>query len=158
MNITVESLQNNQNINDIKYQDLKLDLQFDYTRNNEFLKKNEVKDVKVSLNLDAIRNSLFNLFNTNKGEKLLNPYFGLSLTQYLFEPLSKSVAEQIGTDIATGIKLFEPRVILSQPVGINIDYDSNQYDITIIVDIPQINANDISFNGVLNTRGFIFAK
>ena len=47
------------------YTDLKLDLEFDYTKNNELLKRKEIKDIKIDYDYAAIRNSIFNLGDCN---------------------------------------------------------------------------------------------
>ena len=70
-------------VSDALYRDLKLDLQVNYTQNTQLEKKRERKDIQVEQDLGAIKKSLFNLFTTIPGQKILNPVYGLNLTQYL---------------------------------------------------------------------------
>ena len=138
------------------YTDLKLDLEFDFTRNNEFLKRREIRDLRIDYDYAAIRNSIYNLFNTIPGQKILNPYFGLNLVQYIFQPLSEVLANNIGNDILKGLTSFEPRVQV-QRINVAVDEPNAQYIITLIVSMPTIKT-DTSFKlvGSLNNSGFRF--
>ena len=91
------------------YTDLHLDLD---VNKNIGLGTNVVasSDMTVDNDLDAIKNSIKNIFTTKKGQKILNPQFGCSLDQYLFEPVNAAYGKAIGDDILYNIEKFEPRI------------------------------------------------
>ena len=137
------------------YSDLKLDLQFDYTRNNELLKNKEIKDSVNSLDFDANRNSIFNLFTTIPGQKILNPAYGLSLAQYLFEGVSQNNGYLIAQEIVEGINKYEPRVYVNN-VDVVVNVDQQQYDITLTITVPRITNQSFRLIGTLSNSGFYF--
>jgi phage baseplate assembly protein W len=140
------------------YSDLTLDLEFGYTKSNELLKLNEVRDLKLSYNYNAIKNSIFNLFNTPKGQKPLNPEFGLNINRYLFNGLSESIAYVIGNDILDNLSRFEPRVKVLN-VDVAVDEPKFQYIITLVVVVPNIKKdNKIKLVGTLSNSGFTFTN
>lgn len=164
-------------ISKFKYSDLFLDFQLNYTRSTELFKQEEVKDLIISYDYEAIRNSLYNLFTTIPGQKLLNPYFGLNIMKYVFEPCTKDTAELIGEELHEGIIKFEPRVEVKKiqvtalinrqtraadpksPVDIRFsqaDADFNQYNINIIINVPTIGPKSFTLVGTLNNSGFFF--
>lgn len=155
MSIRIESIQDVTNINDLKYQDLKLDFEYSYTQNSEFLKKNEIIDLKVDYDLNAVKNSLRNMFITNRGEKLLNPYFGIGLASFVFDQATQSTAKIIGDAILTNINTFEPRVQVNK-VNVIANEDDNSYTINIIMSVPQLKAELVNLIGLLNNKGFTF--
>ena len=155
MSIRIESIKDVTNINDLKYQDLKLDFEYSYTQNSEFLKKNEIIDLKVDYDLNAVKNSLRNMFITNRGEKLLNPYFGIGLSSFVFDQVTQSTAKIIGDAILTNINTFEPRVQVNR-VNVIANEDDNSYTINIIVSVPQLKAELVNLIGLLNNKGFTF--
>lgn len=135
------------------YSDIKLDLTFDYVINNELLKKKQIKDAVNSLDYDAIKNSIVSLFTTIPGQKILNPYFGLNLVKYLFEPVNEDIAANIANDINTGITTYEPRVrIRNLVVGYSIE--NQEYVITLTITVPQINNQSFQLVGTLSNSGF----
>ena len=156
MSIKIESIKNVTNVNDLKYQDLKLDFEYTYTQNSEFLKKNEIIDLKVDYDLNAIKNSLRNMFLTNRGEKLLNPYFGIGLANFVFDQVTQSTAKAIGDAILSNITTFEPRVQVNK-VNVIANEDDNSYIINIILSVPQLKAELVNLTGLLNNKGFNFA-
>jgi phage baseplate assembly protein W len=87
-------------------------------------------DILVSNDDDAIRNSLYNIFTTKKGQKILNPEFGASLDQYLFDKVNNFVGQSLGQNIFDTIKRYEPRINI-----ISVDVypfpDLNQYNVKI---------------------------
>ncbi|NBO99672.1 MAG: hypothetical protein EBU90_06035 [Proteobacteria bacterium] len=137
------------------YKDLSLDLKLNYTQNTQLLKRREIKDIQASLDVGAIKNSLFNLFTTMPGQKILNPIYGLNLTQYLFVPISVTQAQIIGESIFTGIRRFEPRVQVER-VNVETDYDNNQYNIFMIINVPSLNIQGFGLKGVLSESGYYF--
>jgi len=155
MSIKIESLSNLVNVADLKYQDLKLDLEYTYTQNPEFKKVNEIKDLKVDYDINAIKNSLRNLFLTNRGEKLLNPYFGIGLGNYVFSQVTEATAAEIGNSILQNIKIFEPRVEVNN-INVISNPDDNSYTINLTLNIPQLKGALLNLVGKLNNTGFSF--
>jgi len=127
-----------------------------YTQNNELQREEEIIDIKADYNLGAIRNSLLNLFNTVPGQKILNPYFGLNLLQYIFEECSENTAQLIGNQIASGTTTFEPRVTLKK-VQVLADPDNHQYVVNIVITVPTLGSSSFQLNGILSTSGFAFS-
>jgi phage baseplate assembly protein W len=87
-------------------------------------------DILVSNDDDAIRNSLYNIFTTKKGQKILNPEFGASLDQFLFDSVNSFVGNSLGQNIIETISKYEPRIKVT-----NVDVypmpDLNQYNVKI---------------------------
>lgn len=137
------------------FKDLLLDLKVDYTKNTQLLKKREVKDIQISEDLGAIKNSLFNLFTTMPGQKILNPIYGLNLTQYLFVPISQTQARIIGETILKGVQKYEPRILIKK-LNIEVDPDNNQYNIFMLINVPVLNITGVSLKGVLSESGYYF--
>ena len=111
-------------------------------------------DLKASVDEHAILNSLKNIFNTTPGEKILNPTFGVSLTQWLFEPVSEFAAREIGEAILEGVTNFEPRVQMNN-VTVVADPEKSQYIIKLSMTIPTLNITK-QYSAVLNSPGFDF--
>lgn len=130
------------------------DLHLDFTKDGEFStvlnKKIEGNDIKVDYDELAIRNSLINLFNTKPGQRFLFPLYGLDLSSHVFEAVDDVNGQVIGEKIVRCIKTFEPRVTLKQ-CRIIAQPDDNQYEITIIVEIPILNTST-NINIVLDTK------
>jgi phage baseplate assembly protein W len=81
----------------------------------------------VDTDEEAIKNSIRNIFSIRKGDKLLNPDFGSSLEQYLFEPVSEVYARAIADDILNTLETYEPRIEVTK-VTIVPKHDDNQYE------------------------------
>lgn len=139
--------------NPFTYSDLHLDLQYEYLVNQELQRAYEITDVVVDYDLGAIRNSLVNLFLTIPGQKILNPFFGLNLAQYIFQPCDEDTAFLIGQEIQKGIGTFEPRVKLDL-VRVVAKPDSNVFNITISVSVPTLNGSSFQIAGTLSNSGF----
>ncbi len=133
------------------YSDLHLDIVEDKSATNTAL-----RDIKADYDLAAIKNSLRNLFNTTPGQKLLNPAYGLSLMQFLFEPVSQSISTLIGDTILKGLNQYEPRVIVER-IYVNGIPDDNSYIITLIISIPSLNILQVNIDAQLNNTGFSVA-
>lgn len=145
-----------------------VDLHLDFTIEKSIgigLNAVQSKDILVDTNIEAVKNSIKNIFTTKKGEKVLNPSFGCSLEQFLFEPVTQLGGRAIGDTIYDGITQFEPRVevikvnVQTSPystpkVMMNGNFlsmvNSNQteeeigpgYGITVIYTLKEINRQD----------------
>lgn len=138
----------NTNQHNIVYRDLHLDIAKLYTNNDELHKLNEITDIVTDVNNNAIRNSIYNILSTMPGQKILNPEFGLNLTQWLFTNLSETNASLIKFKISQQISRYEPRVTLDK-VEVVPDYENNQYNISIYF-------NNITFNLTLSETGLTY--
>jgi phage baseplate assembly protein W len=65
---------------------------------------------------DVVKQDLLNQLNTRKGERLMNPTFGTSIWDLIYEPLTPDVKAVIATDL-NRILTSDPRLI---PTNINI--------------------------------------
>ena len=137
------------------YADLHLDLNYNVSTSNELFQKPQINDLKLDYDINAIKNSLNNLFTTTPGEKVLNPEYGLDLRQYLFLPATKDVAKSIRDEMYMQIGRFEPRVKVSN-IHITILEDVNEFDITLLINIPSLDVINISLFGTLNNSGYVF--
>lgn len=137
------------------YADLHLDLQEEKIlnkRNNNITVTKS--DIKVSYNLAAIKNSLYNLFTTKKGQRPLNPGWGLSLEQYLFEPISAEVAYKIGTDIEEQLKT-DTRFTASK-INVFVQPDEG-YNIELAIYVPYLSIDTVLYLSV-NTQNGVTMK
>jgi len=77
-------------------------------------------DIQILNDVDAVNQGLRILLETHLGNRpgIENEYFGLSIKKYLFNELSFSIAETMGTEIGRQIRKFEPRINVE---GINVD-------------------------------------
>ena len=153
-NISINSLKKRDKTEQgFTYSDLKLDLQFNYTINNELLKNKEIKDSINSFDYDAIKNSIVNIFTTIPGQKLLNPYFGLNLAKYLFEPVNEETAAVIANDIIFGLNTYEPRIIIRN-LDVLYSEENQTYTIGLTFTVPQIKNKELKLVGTLSNSGF----
>ena len=139
------------------YKDVKLDVKIGSTLGNYPANlpdnRTDIEDIR---DIAAIKQSIVNIFNTTPGQKLLNPYLGLNLSKFLFEPITKQTGSRIARAILAGLGQQEPRIALHniQVLGLTED---QAYHISFIVVFPQLNNDKINFNGLLTTDGFKFA-
>ena len=157
MAIKLDILKNRKNIDSYRrysYADIHFDLDL-----NSFLPSTPVganknaQDLKLDYDSNAIYNSVKNIFNTKKGQKILNPNFGLDLEQYLFDNISKENGELIGTTIYEELPLHEPRAKVDTVTVVAVP-DQNEYKINISITIPSLNNQKGSIDGSLTKEGF----
>lgn len=146
----LEALSKQTEANNYYYKDLCLDITKDLLFNPITQQNIEQNDIKAVYDYSAIRNSLRNLFTTRPGERFLFPLYGLDLTKYLFESVTKTVAELIGQDITQTIREFEPRVTLKKCLVV-ANEDANTYEITLIIEIPLFNTLE-TINTLLDVK------
>jgi phage baseplate assembly protein W len=87
-------------------------------------------DILVLHDDAAIRASFYNIFSTKKGQKILNPEFGASLDEYLFDSVNSFVGKSLGDNIINTIRKYEPRVRVIK-VDVYPNPDLNQYKVCI---------------------------
>jgi phage baseplate assembly protein W len=79
---------------------------------------------------DQIKSNFINLLLTNKGERILNPEFGSSLKQLLFENITPITEENIKDAIISSANIYLPEIQVVNII-LNNEYDSNTINITI---------------------------
>lgn len=121
----------------VVYSDLHLDLSMTNSGNTE-TKVGLNNDIKVDINENAIKNAVKNCIYTKKGEKVLDPEFGMDIEKYLFDPLSEERGDSIARKILSDLSNQEPRINILK-IKVNVNYDDNSYGIMIIYEIPKIN-------------------
>jgi phage baseplate assembly protein W len=136
------------------YADLKLDLDLNsHTPSTPVgVGKNPI-DFRLSYDENAIFNSIRNIFNTKKGQKILNPTFGLDLEVFLFDNISRENADIIGKTIYEQMPIHEPRIIV-QTVNVIANPDDNEYEITISIVIPSLDNRTATSTGILTEGTF----
>ena len=136
------------------YADLKLDLDLNshIPSTPVGVSKNAV-DFRLSYDENAIFNSIRNIFNTKKGQKILNPTFGLDLEAFLFDNISRENADIIGKTIYEELPIYEPRITVDS-VNVIAKPDDNEYEISITIIIPSLDNKAASTIGILTEGTF----
>ena len=136
------------------YADLKLDLDLNshYPSTPVGVGKNPI-DFRLSYDENAILNSIKNIFNTKKGQKILNPTFGLDLEVFLFNNISKDNADIIGKTILEELPIHEPRITVDS-VNVIARPDDNEYEISISIIIPSLDNRAVTSTAILTEGTF----
>ena len=136
------------------YADLKLDLDLNshVPSTPVGVGKNAV-DFKLSYDENAIFNSIRNIFNTKKGQKILNPTFGLDLEMFLFDNISRENADIIGKTIYEELPVYEPRITVDS-VNVVARPDDNEYQVSITIIIPSLDNKAAKTTGILTEGTF----
>ena len=154
--ITLEDLNKEQVTETYLYRDLQLDIVNDNVLLDKGLyREPTTTDIDISYDEGAIKNSLTNLFSTMPGQKLLNPDYGLNISQFLFIPASETMARMIGNRILEGVEHYEPRVTVDN-VNVIVDEDTAEYTIDLTLKIPKLSNTSVKFTGILKQPGFSF--
>ena len=153
----LKDVKNKDSYRNYSYADLHLDLSLDsFLSNNNVGANKNPQDLKIDYDEQAIYNSINNIFNTKKGQKILNPTFGLDLEQYLFDNITKENGQIIGTTIYEDLSLYEPRIIVND-VSVVAKPDQNEYKISISITITSLNNKKNTATGILTTQGFNYS-
>lgn len=140
--------------NNYLYKDLQLDLTKKRTYTRAINNTTFLSDVDSIFDLQAVSNSIVTVFTTSPGQKILNPTFGLDLRMYLFEPITENTAFFIRDDIFNNLSKYEPRVVVRN-VSVVPNIDEQLYEITLQIDVPQLNIYGVSIKNILNSEGYI---
>ena len=139
---------------DFVYRDIRFDLQFDQDSTNlpdgTSVNTQDLADLK---DVEDIKQALNNIFNTSPGQKLLNPYFGLNLTHYCFDPITRITADHIARTVLVETPQQDSRINIKH-LTVEGDIDSSTYDITFSIIVPGSTMDVVNIKGVLNADGF----
>ena len=138
------------------FKDIKLDLELGELYGNAPAgKPANLTDIRDIRDIRAIQQSISNIFNTRPGEKLLNPYLGIDLSKFLFDPITEQGADLIARTILKGLQAQEPRITITK-LGVTGDVPQSEYHIKFIIDFLDLDAGKVEFNGTVSTDGFKF--
>jgi phage baseplate assembly protein W len=109
------------------------------------------RDINKVNGLSAIRQSIKNIVLTNNGERPFEFSFGSSLYGILFDNFTYELMMDIQSRIANNIRIYEPRVGLSD---VRVLDNPSENAVSIIIDfyIPDLNQNDIIQINLARTR------
>lgn len=115
------------------------------------------KDIAVGYDVNAVKTSIENLFNSNPGQWILNPTLGIGLPHFLFRAVDEHTGKQIADTIITNLTTFEPRIRI-QKLTVLGDPDNNLYEITLAIQLANVNNSTIMLNGTLDSAKFQFTN
>ena len=92
---------------------------------------------------DQLKSNIINFVLTNKGERLLQPAYGTTLRQYIFESLTPDIVLDIENTLKTELTLNFPSVVFQQITATPIP-DQNSITISIYYYILKGNVNTIN--------------
>lgn len=108
------------------------DLSFTPRLNNE-------GDLEQVYDQDSINQSLFNIMNTRKGTRIMDPDFGCNVQTYLFDLFDLDTANKIVDDVYGNFTRYEPRIRI-ETIDKNLDFDTLKY--TLTVNYSYVNKNE----------------
>lgn len=90
---------------------------------------------------DSIKNNLINFFLTNKGERYMNPTFGSTLREKLFENINGDLQSEIEGLVDYALEAYFPNI---QPIDMQIipDVDNNLIQFYLSYEISNTNIKD----------------
>lgn len=90
---------------------------------------------------DALKSNLINFMLTGKGERVLNPDFGIGLRSMLFEQATQDSRDQIDYMVRKGIADWFPQVVVNT---LTITVEPNNYTATVYLkySVSQTNIQD----------------
>jgi phage baseplate assembly protein W len=99
------------------------DLAFAPALNNE-------GDLTQVYDQDAINQSLFNIMNTRRGSRVMDPEFGCNFQSYLFDVFDVETANKIVEDMYHNFVKYEPRIKILA-IDKDLDLDNLKYTLNI---------------------------
>lgn len=86
---------------------------------------------------ELVKQNLYNHFNIRKGEKLMQPNFGSTIWNMLFEPLTEEIRQIIVDDVRT-VVAYDPRVNVS-----NVFVTQFDHGIQLVVELSYVPNNQL---------------
>lgn len=112
---------------------------------------------KNTSNIDmyAIKAALNNLFSFLPGQQILQPGFGNTIYQYIYQPMNQLTQTNIIKEIKHMVELYQPRINLTD-IQIIPDQDNMVYNITIKFYVPQLHQSS-NINIGMSSEGIKFS-
>ena len=88
--------------------------------------------------ISAVKNNIRNLLQTHRGERLMQPFIGMNLRTYLFEPITQDTELIIQNDIVDTFSTWLPFVEIKDiKISFSNPEESNQMNIFLDFNIKQ---------------------
>ena len=101
----------------------------------------------------AVLNSVFNILNTEPGEREFFPEFGSILQSYLQDPIDATTATHIRYNLTKAIQRWEPRVVINQmDTYVQEDESLPGYRVMLALSIVGLDHLDANFSFYLNAQ------
>jgi phage baseplate assembly protein W len=120
-------------------------------KTSDFTSDKKNRNIKVAVDYEAIQNSINNMFLFAKGERIIQPEFGNSLYEYLYEPVNELTAKKLGQAILSMFEKWEPRVVISN-IFIDPLPDENTFYVEVEYSVPSIGNETLKFDTAVNQR------
>ena len=137
-----------------RYKDIKLDLEFSTDLSNSpdgtSVNTSDLGDLRDE---NDLKQSVKNIFRTMPGQKLLNPYFGLNMAHYCFDPINSVTADHIARTILIEVPQHDPRINIKH-LSVVGDIENAQYNIEFTLSLPDVDKGLLNIKGILNSDGF----
>jgi len=88
-------------------------------------------DISINENERAVIGAVYNMFNTNTGERLFNPRLGFSLKRFIGRDVTPVTALDIEELIFNNVNILEPRI---NGANVNVYPDEANKRYIIIID------------------------
>lgn len=138
---------------DFLYKDIQLDIENQTRFSPQLNQSLKVEDIQAVYDIESVLNSMVTAFTTSRGEKILEPEYGVDLRQYLFEPLNDAIIFDIESDITSRLPRFEPRIEV-EGVSVDGDPDIQEIRITMQINVPSLNVYGLSVKSRLDSTGY----
>ena len=99
-----------------------LDLSFSQTNTH---------DITILNTKQSVRASVKNIILTERGTAIFSPYFGTSLSKYLFEVADKSLGTDIIEEIKSSLNLWESRITVD---SVNVFLEDDEVTISVSIE------------------------
>lgn len=90
---------------------------------------------------DALKSNLINFMLTGKGERVLNPDFGIGLRSMLFEQATQNTRDQIDYMVRKGLSDWFPQVVVNT-LTIIVEPDNYTATVYLKYSVSQTNIQD----------------
>tara|TARA_B100000287_G_scaffold434921_1_gene500954 strand:- start:114 stop:632 length:519 start_codon:yes stop_codon:yes gene_type:complete len=104
--------------------------------------------------IESIKNNIKMLLNTNKGERVFQPNLGISIKEFLFEPLNDEHQIQIENIIVEALEMWMPFVELtsiemvdsSNQLNVKLGFNINKSPASLSTASSDFETVDLNFN------------
>lgn len=91
---------------------------------------------------DTIKQNFQMLVMTNPGERVMDPVYGVGISQYLFLNFTENVEQKIRTKIRDQVNIYMPALSVLN-INFQSERDYNSMNVSISYSIPSLGTTDL---------------